>query len=91
MNIIKSCQIQSCFYQLNTLPMSVIVILLIASIAVAALFLAGFIWSVKTGQYDDEISPAMRILFEEKPEKQLEEKPVKPLLAKDIPINQIKS
>jgi hypothetical protein len=33
----------------------------------------------------------MRILFEEKPEKQLEEKPVKPLLAKDIPINQIKS
>lgn len=47
--------------------MSVIIILLIASISVAALFLAGFIWSVKSGQYDDESSPPMRMLFENKP------------------------
>lgn len=47
--------------------MSVIIILLIASISVAALFLAGFIWSVKTGQYDDDASPAIRMLFENKP------------------------
>jgi cbb3-type cytochrome oxidase maturation protein len=44
--------------------MSVIIILLIASISVAALFLAGFIWSVKSGQYDDEKSPPMRMLFD---------------------------
>jgi len=45
--------------------MSAIIILLFASISVASLFLAAFIWSVKTGQYDDEASPPMRILFEE--------------------------
>lgn len=47
--------------------MGVIVLLLIASIAVAALFLGGFIWSVKNGQYDDEFSPPVRILFDDKP------------------------
>jgi len=55
--------------------MSVIIILLIASISVAALFLAAFIWSVKTGQYDDEVSPSIRILFDNKvPAKDAEEK-----------------
>lgn len=44
--------------------MSVIIILLIASISVAALFLIAFIWSVKSGQYDDEQSPPLRILFD---------------------------
>ena len=47
--------------------MSVIVILLIASISVASLFLLAFIWSVKTGQFDDEGSAASRILFDDKP------------------------
>lgn len=46
--------------------MSVIFLLLIASISVAALFLVAFLWSVKSGQYDDETSPAIRILFENK-------------------------
>jgi cbb3-type cytochrome oxidase maturation protein len=45
--------------------MSVIIILLFASISVAALFLVAFIWSVKSGQYDDEQSPPIRILFED--------------------------
>jgi cbb3-type cytochrome oxidase maturation protein len=45
--------------------MSAIVILLIASISVAALFLAAFIWSVKKGQFDDDFSPPRRILFDE--------------------------
>jgi len=43
--------------------MSVIIILMLASIAVAALFLGAFIWNVKRGQYDDEVGPAIRILF----------------------------
>ncbi|HEY1201877.1 MAG TPA: cbb3-type cytochrome oxidase assembly protein CcoS [Niastella sp.] len=47
--------------------MSAIVILLIASISVAAIFLAAFIWSVRSGQYDDEFSPPQRILFDNKP------------------------
>ena len=47
--------------------MGVIVILLIASITVAGLFLVGFLWSVKSGQYDDEYSPPVRVLFDDKP------------------------
>lgn len=47
--------------------MSVIVILLFLSIAVASLFLCAFIWSVRSGQYADEQSPSMRILFDDKP------------------------
>lgn len=47
--------------------MSVIIILLIASIAVAALFLVAFLWSIKSGQFEDDSSPASRILFDDKP------------------------
>ncbi len=41
--------------------------LLVASISVAALFLAAFLWSVKSGQYNDEASPPIRILFNDAP------------------------
>lgn len=47
--------------------MNVIILLLVASISVAALFLAAFIWNIKTGQYKDEISPPSRILFDDMP------------------------
>ena len=47
--------------------MSVIIILLIASISVASLFLFAFLWSVKSGQFDDEKASAARILFDDKP------------------------
>ena len=47
--------------------MSVIVILLIASVSVASLFLLAFLWSVKSGQFDDDSSPASRMLFDDKP------------------------
>jgi cbb3-type cytochrome oxidase maturation protein len=50
--------------------MSVILILLIASISVAGLFLAAFIWGVKSGQFEDDFSPASRILFDDKPPSQ---------------------
>lgn len=52
--------------------MSVIIILLIASISVAALFLGAYIWSVKDGQYDDEYSPPLRILFDDKPSPEIQ-------------------
>jgi cbb3-type cytochrome oxidase maturation protein len=32
---------------------------------VAGSFLVGFIWSVSDGQYEDEFSPSVRILFED--------------------------
>jgi cbb3-type cytochrome oxidase maturation protein len=32
---------------------------------VAGSFLAAFLWSVKTGQYDDDYTPSVRILFDD--------------------------
>lgn len=55
------------FKALKQEKLSVIVILLLASVSVAFLFLLGFLWSVKNGQYDDQISPALRILFDDLP------------------------
>jgi cbb3-type cytochrome oxidase maturation protein len=45
--------------------MKVIILLIIVSLLVALGFLVAFFWAVGTGQYDDEVTPAMRILFED--------------------------
>ena len=45
--------------------MIVIFLLIPMSIITAAIFLAGFIWAVRSGQYEDTCTPAMRLLAEE--------------------------
>ena len=45
--------------------MSVILILIVASLTMALIFLGGFIWSVRSGQYEDTVTPSMRVLMEE--------------------------
>ena len=45
--------------------MSVLVLLIFASLAVAAVFLAAFIWAVRSGQYEDTCTPSMRVLMED--------------------------
>ncbi|MBW6482734.1 MAG: cbb3-type cytochrome oxidase assembly protein CcoS [Vicingaceae bacterium] len=45
--------------------MSVLFILIIVSLTVAALFLVAFIWSVKNGQYEDAYTPSVRMLFDD--------------------------
>ena len=47
--------------------MSVMLILLSASLLLALGFLAGFIWSVRTGQYEDDYTPSVRMLFDDHP------------------------
>lgn len=47
--------------------MGVIAILIFISLAVALLFLAGFVWAVKSGQFEDTLTPSLRILTEEEP------------------------
>ena len=47
--------------------MHVIILLLLASISVAAIFLAAFIWGVKNKQFDDDYAPPLRILFDDAP------------------------
>jgi len=49
--------------------MSVIILLLLVSICIAGGFLVAFFWSVRDGQFDDDYSPARRILFDD--EKQI--------------------
>lgn len=46
--------------------MEVIYILLSMSVLIAIGFLVAFIWSVKKGQYEDVVSPSIRILYENK-------------------------
>lgn len=51
---------------MNLAPdMSVLFLLISCSIVVAVAFLFGFIWAVKSGQWDDDITPSIRILFDE--------------------------
>ncbi|MDD2986871.1 cbb3-type cytochrome oxidase assembly protein CcoS [Flavobacterium sp.] len=45
--------------------MSVIYILITISIIVAVFFLYAFIRAVKTGQYDDDYTPSVRMLFDD--------------------------
>jgi len=47
--------------------MKILVALIVISLVVALVFLWLFVWSVHTGQYDDTDSPAVRILYEDKP------------------------
>ncbi len=46
--------------------MSVIFVVLSASLLIALGFLIAFIWSVRNGQFDDDYTPSIRILFEDK-------------------------
>ncbi|WP_277632215.1 cbb3-type cytochrome oxidase assembly protein CcoS [Avrilella dinanensis] len=52
--------------------MSVIYILICISVFVAAMFLILFIKSVKNGQFDDDYTPSVRILYENKAQKNKE-------------------
>jgi len=45
--------------------MSVIYVLLSISICVALVFFVAFIFTVKSGQYDDAYTPSVRMLFED--------------------------
>ncbi|MEO0331140.1 MAG: cbb3-type cytochrome oxidase assembly protein CcoS [Bacteroidota bacterium] len=45
--------------------MSVIMILIGISLTVALVFLLAFLWATTTGQYDDDYTPSVRILFED--------------------------
>ena len=49
--------------------MSVIYILITVSIVVAIIFLIAFINAVRTGQYDDDYTPSVRMLFDDEVKK----------------------
>ena len=45
--------------------MSALFLLIGISIVVAGSFLTAFLWSVKNGQYDDDYTPSVRMLFDD--------------------------
>ncbi|MBS2097428.1 cbb3-type cytochrome oxidase assembly protein CcoS [Carboxylicivirga linearis] len=49
--------------------MEIIFVLVIASLLIALFFLSLFIWAVKSGQYEDDYSPSVRILFDQQENK----------------------
>lgn len=53
--------------------MSIIILLIGISLTIALLFLAGFIWSMKSGQYDDTYGPSVRMLFDDKAKRKLKD------------------
>ena len=60
--------------------MSVIFLLIGVSIVVALAFLGAFIWAQNNGQYEDDYSPSVRILYDDdpKPESKCQQKRITP-------------
>ncbi|WP_040395981.1 cbb3-type cytochrome oxidase assembly protein CcoS [Cesiribacter andamanensis] len=47
--------------------MSALFLLIGISLVVAGAFLGAFLWATRSGQYEDNYGPAVRILFDDKP------------------------
>jgi len=54
--------------------MSAIIVLILASLIVATGFLLAFLWAVKSGQFEDKVTPSMRMLWDDKKKKDNGEK-----------------
>jgi cbb3-type cytochrome oxidase maturation protein len=51
--------------------MTIIYLLIGLSLTVAIIFLLSFLWAIRSGQYDDDYTPAVRMLFENETKKPL--------------------
>ena len=45
--------------------MSILFILILVSLAIAALFLLSFFWAIKDGQFEDAYTPSIRMLIDD--------------------------
>lgn len=45
--------------------MSVLFVLIAISLLIAVFFLVTFLWAVKDGQYEDDYTPSVRIVYDE--------------------------
>jgi cbb3-type cytochrome oxidase maturation protein len=52
--------------------MIVILYLVVISLVLALGFLGAFVWALKSGQYDDDYTPSVRMLFDDKKKKKSE-------------------
>ena len=58
-------QVHSYFWTITSVGMSVIYILLSVSVVVGVTFFIIFLMAVRSGQYDDDYTPSVRMLFED--------------------------
>jgi len=47
--------------------MDIIIVLIFISVSIAVGFLILFVWSIRSGQYEDTYTPSVRMLFDHKP------------------------
>ncbi|MCB0632737.1 MAG: cbb3-type cytochrome oxidase assembly protein CcoS [Saprospiraceae bacterium] len=47
--------------------MEIIFVLIALSLIIALGFLISFLWAVRSGQYEDDYTPSVRILFDDQP------------------------
>jgi cbb3-type cytochrome oxidase maturation protein len=52
-------------HKLKSKTMGIIFLLIGVSLVVAIVFLGAFLWNVKSGQYDDNYTPSVRMLFDD--------------------------
>jgi cbb3-type cytochrome oxidase maturation protein len=59
--------------------MNILFLLTSVSFVLAVFFLVAFVWAVRSGQYEDDYTPSVRMLFEDKvsPVEKDNEKPKK--------------
>ena len=54
--------------------MNIFYLLIGVSLFAALIFLGAFIWAVRTGQFDDNETPSMRVLFDDDDDSELDSK-----------------
>jgi len=47
--------------------MKIMLFLILTSLLVAGGFLAAYLWAARTGQFEDDETPAIRVLFDDDP------------------------
>ncbi len=50
--------------------MGIIYLLILVSVALAIFFLVAFVWAIKSGQYEDDYTPSIRMLFDDEIKKE---------------------
>ena len=58
--------------------MNIFYLLIGVSLFAALIFLGAFIWAVRNGQFDDNETPSIRILFDDDEVKNVDEEETKP-------------
>jgi cbb3-type cytochrome oxidase maturation protein len=55
--------------------MSILFVLIIISLILASGFLVAFFWATKSGQFEDDYTPSVRMLFDDEPPEEDEKTP----------------